>query len=716
MGGSMLATSWYRVAELKPRLRSHARLHRHRYRGQLWYLLQDPVSNRVHRFSPAARLFIAAMDGRRSVQRLWELINKHLGENAPTQDEIIQLLGQLHAADLLQSDVTPDTAEIFDRGERQEKLQRRRSYMNPMSVRIHLWDPDAFLNRFATLVRLLWSRWGGLLWLAVVLPALILIPSHWPELSNNFSDRVLAVDNLLLLWLVFPLTKFMHEMGHAAATKRGGGEVHDMGIVMLVLIPIPYVEASSASVFRSKYERALVGAAGMMVEVFLAALAFYSWLLVEPGMVRAGLFNVMLVAGVSTLIFNGNPLLRYDAYYMLADLLEMPNLGSRSLRYLGYLVERYAFGVEEAEDSHGSASEKVWFLIYGVASTIYRMMVTFAIALFIAGKFFIIGIILALWSLGAMVLYPIVRMLQHVGSSPRLRLQRQRAIAVTASAVLVLGMLLFKLPLPYRTTAEGVIWLPEQAMVRMGYEGLVDRLLVTPGTLVKKGEPLVRSHDLTLEAQIRHAEAKVEELEADYHAQFVTDRAGAGIVREQLESEKANLGVLRAHAEGLLARAGSDGIFMSPMAADLPGSFFKKGELLGYVLDKMRPVARVVVPQEEIDLVRQATRVRVRFVHRPDLVTTGRIVREVPAGGEYLPSRALATEGGGHIVIDPRDQKDAKALERFFQLDVELTGADVRPYPFFGERVYVRFDHGKAPLGLQWYRAIRLLFLSHFHV
>jgi putative peptide zinc metalloprotease protein len=214
---------------------------------------------------------------------------------------------------------------------------------------------------------------------------MFLIWPRWPELSNSFSDRVLAVDNLFVLYLVFPLIKALHELGHASATKAGGGEVHDLGIVLLVLLPVPYVEASAATVFKSKYRRALVGAAGMGVELFVAAIAFYIWLLVEPGLVRAILFNVMLIASVSTLLFNGNPLLRYDAYYILADLIEIPNLAVRSTRYWGYLIERYILGVHDAEAPDASWAEKVWFLFYGFASTLYRIFVTIVIALFIAG-------------------------------------------------------------------------------------------------------------------------------------------------------------------------------------------------------------------------------------------------------------------------------------------------------------------------------------------
>ena len=715
MSAPLLSNSWYRVAGLRPRLRSHARLHRHRYRDQLWYLLQDPASGKVHRFTPAARLIIAAMDGRRSVEDLWALAGRRLGERAPTQDEVIQLLGQLHAADLLQSDVTPDIAELFARGEREEKARRRRSFANPMAMRMPLWDPDAFLERLRVPISLVWSRWGALLWIAVVLPALLLVPLHWPELSNDFSDRVLAIDNLLVLYLVFPLIKALHELGHASATKAGGGEVHDMGIILLVLLPVPYVEASAATIFRSKYERALVGAAGMAVELFVAALAFYVWLLIEPGVVRAILFNVMLIASVSTVIFNGNPLLRYDAYYILADLIEMPNLAARSLRYWGYLIERYGMGVQDAEAPEASRAEKAWFVVYGAASSVYRVLVTVFIAMFIAGRFFVIGVLLAGWAVVAMAVVPIVRGVRHLASSPRLRRQRRRAILVTLGSLAALLVLLLAVPMPYHSHAEGVVWLSEQAMVRAGENSFVDAFLARPGTRVSPGDPLVRCSEPTLEAKLRYSEARVAELQAEYASQFVADRAKAEIAREQLASAQAALERSREQVAALTVRAHAEGVFVVPQAVDLPGRYYRKGELLGYVIGKVEPLARVVVPQDAVDLVRLATdRIRLRAVDRPDVIAEGSIVRQVPAGEAYLPSRALAVDGGGQIATDPRDAKGPKALERMFQFDVALAGA---PHvDLFGERVYVRFDHRMEPLAVQWYRTVRLLFLSRFSV
>jgi putative peptide zinc metalloprotease protein len=715
MSEPLLSNLWYRVAGLKPKLRSHASLHRHRYRGQVWYLLQDPASGRVNRFTPAARLVISLMDGAHSVATLWEIANRRLGDTAPTQDEMIQLLGQLHAADLLQSDVTPDVAELFARGEREERARHRRSFGNPMAIRVPLWDPDAFLNRFPTLIALIWSRWGAMLWLAVCLPAAVMILPHWPELSHDFSDRVLAIDNLVVLYLVFPLLKGCHEMGHATATKARGGEVHDLGLIFLVMLPVPYVEASASTIFKSKYQRALVGAAGVAVELFIAALAFYLWLLVEPGAVRAVLYNIMVIAGISTLVFNGNPLLRYDAYYILADLTEIPNLAVRSMRYWSYLLERYIYGAKELDPPDATRAEKGWLLFYGAASSIYRVLVTVLIALFIAGRFFFIGVILAFWAVAVMALLPVFKAVRHLTRSSRLRGHRRRAIAVSVGGLAtVLGFLLF-VPMPSHTFAQGVVWLQEEALVRAGANGFLGDVLVQPGTHVARGDALFRCIDPQLEARQHMSEARVAEWEATYATEIVSDRAKSQVTLQKLLAEKSELALTRERTSQLTVRARADGIFIVPEMLDLQGRYFHEGDLLAYVIGSSQPLARVVVPQDAVDRVRIGTdRIRARTVDHPDTTVTGRIVRAVPGGEEFLPSRALSVEGGGDIATDPRETKGAKAMQRMFQFDVRLDvdGAMTQ----FGQRVYVRFEHEEEPLSVQWYRSIRLLFLSRFSV
>src|SRR6185436_15722548 len=321
----LYSPSWYRVANLRPRLRGHVRIHRHHYRGELWYVLEDRVSRRMHRFNPQAHYVIGLMDGRRTVQALWDAAIERFGDDAPTQDEVIRLLGQLHAADVLQTEMAPDVDEILRRAQktRQRSLMQK---LSPLALRIPLVDPERFLERWLPYYRWLFGPAGALLWLMVVGTGLALATAHWRELTESMSDRVLAPRNLLLLALTFPLVKLLHELGHACATKAWGGEVHDMGVMLLVLMPVPYVDATASSAFRETRRRVVVGAAGILVETFVASLALFVWLQAEPGTLRAMLYDVMLIAGVSTVVFNGNPLLRFDGYYILADLLQMPNL------------------------------------------------------------------------------------------------------------------------------------------------------------------------------------------------------------------------------------------------------------------------------------------------------------------------------------------------------------------------------------------------------
>ncbi|MFM8330774.1 MAG: hypothetical protein ACKN9T_03710, partial [Candidatus Methylumidiphilus sp.] len=376
MSASMFSPSWYRVAALQPRLRSHATIHRHHYRGELWYVLQDALSGRHHRFTPAAHHVIALMDGQRTAQAIWTLAAEHLGDDAPTQDEMIRLLGQLHASDLLVCDVSPDSLELFQRFQRQERQKWVQRLWSPLSLRFPLFDPAPFLARWAFLARPLFGWFGALLWLAVVGPAAVLAAAHWAELTHNLSDQVLAPSNLLILFLVYPALKALHELGHAFATWVWGGEVHEMGVMLIVLMPVPYVDASAASAFRDKRRRMVVGAAGMIVELFAAALALFVWLNVEPGLARAVAYNVMLIGSVSTLFFNGNPLLRFDGYYIFADAVEIPNLASRANQYLGYCIQRHVFGLSEAKTDAGGGGERAWLALFGLASFGYRLFVT----------------------------------------------------------------------------------------------------------------------------------------------------------------------------------------------------------------------------------------------------------------------------------------------------------------------------------------------------
>lgn len=700
---------------MKPRLRSHARIHRHHFRGQLWYVLHDHTSGRFVRFSPAAYMVISLMDGKRSVQEIWDIACVRLGDDVITQDETIRLLAQLHQSDVLHGDVPPDLTEMSERAGKQRRRKLAMSVLNPMALRIPLIDPDEFLNATMPLARLLLSWFGALLFVAVVGYALVLAGVHWPELTGNITDRVLAAENIVLLLITYPFVKALHELGHGYAVKKWGGEVHEIGIMFLVFMPVPYVDASAASGYHEKWHRALVGAMGIIVELFLAAIALFVWLDVEEGMVRAFAFNVMLIGGVSTLFFNGNPLLRFDGYYVLSDLLEIPNLGSRSNRYIGYLIQRYLFGVEDVQSPASARGEPFWLFTYAIASFCYRIFIVTVIALFVATRFFVIGVILAIWAAILMLAVPLAKQIWFLLTSPVLRRRRGRAFAVCAGAIAVIAAAVSLVPVPYRTVTEGVVWAQEEAAVHAGAEGMVSELMASPNSLVEPGEPLIQMRDPLLDARVRVLEARVVEFERRYAAKDLADPAEANIIREQLHHAEADLALARRRQQDLLVRSPAAGRFILPQAADLSGSFVPKGETLAYVAQLEDPVVRVIVPEDAADLVRQRTRaVALRFADHMDKVVPAVIERELPMISDTLPSMALSTVGGGGIAVDPTDPEKLKVLAKLLHL--ELKPAQPTAVLTMGGRVYVRFDHGKEPLARRIYRNIRQLFLERFHV
>jgi len=545
VSGPIFSPAWYRVAALTPRIRTNAQIARHQYRGETWYVLRDVASERVYRFTTASYLIIGLMDGRRSVQEVWDLAVARLGDDAPTQDELILLLGQLHAADVLQCDVPPDTAELFRRGRQMSRRQRVSQWLSPLSWRFHVLDPEPLLRALAPVLRPLFGPVGLVLWLAVVAPALVLMAVHWRALTEGLLDRIATPETAGLLLLLFPLIKALHELGHGCAIKAYGGEAHDMGVMFLVFTPIPYVDASSATAFAGKWRRFVVGAAGMMVELLIASVALYVWLEAQPGVVKSLAYYAILVAGISTVLFNANPLLRYDGYYMLADALEIPNLYTRSRAWMAYLCERYLFGRRDAEPPQASRAERAWLLGYGVASFVYRVLVIVAIAFFLLGRVFYIAVGLLILTSVVWVGVPAAKIVTYLARSPKLRRVRRRAVLVTAGVAAAVVLLLGVVPVPFRTGAEGVVWVPDEALVRAETEGFIERIVAPPGSRVKPGDLLVVLTNRDLVARREVLEARVRELRARYDAERVSDTVRAQIVEEELRYAGQELGRVR---------------------------------------------------------------------------------------------------------------------------------------------------------------------------
>jgi putative peptide zinc metalloprotease protein len=488
-----------------------------------------------------------------------------------------------------------------------------------------------------------------------------------------------------------------------------------MGLMLLVLMPVPYVDASATTVFSRASQRAVVAAAGIMVELLLAALALFLWISLEPGLARDIAFNVMLIGGVSTLFFNGNPLLRFDGYYILVDAVGIPNLAPRSNQYLGYLLQRYLFGLESARSPVSAPGERAWFIGYGIAAGIYRFVLLFVIIAMIADYYLPAGVLLGAWAIANQVVMPLFKHMRRLLSQPQYRPKRARTVTVSAALAAAILLALFIVPMPRYGYAEGVLWLSERAQVRAGTDCFIERLRIASGEPVEQGQAVFECSDPLLATEVDAMEARLTELRARRMSVRQSDLTQAEIIREEIDTVLADLERARERLGSLTIRAATSGQIVIPRSQDLEGRFVRKGETLAYVLDGSPPKVRVVIPQTEISLVQQADpQVEVRLAEQLPATVSGRVLREVPAATDTLPSPALGSLGGGPFAIDPGDERGQRLTEEAFELDVQLPAE--LAVTGWGGRAHVRFDAGTAPLAAQWYHRLRQMFLRRFSV
>jgi putative peptide zinc metalloprotease protein len=438
MATAFLSSDWYRVADLRLRRQSHVQLARHVYRGEVWHVLQDPQSGKMHRLTESAHAFFARLDGQRSVQDLWLRLCELFPDRPPSQSEILQLLAQLHSSDLVLGDRLPNLIEV-DRRAREEHRKTLWGYIkNPLSLRVPLFDPEPFLRWSEPVARAVFSPLAGVLWLVLMVSALAAAFVNWQTLALPRFEQVATASNIAYLAVAYIMVKALHEMGHGFAVKRWGGEVRECGVMMLVFFPVPYVDASQATFFPSKWQRMVVSAAGIAVELAVAAVAFFVYLAADPGPLRTLAYNLMLIGGISTLLFNGNPLLRFDGYFVFADWMESPNLGQRSNQYFWHVVRRAVLRDRDAPPPLAAPREGMFLCVYALAAFLYRMSVMFFISIYLAVTMPIIGTALVLWSLFTVFILPLGKGLRYLAIDPSIDLIRGRVILRTVLILLVL--------------------------------------------------------------------------------------------------------------------------------------------------------------------------------------------------------------------------------------------------------------------------------------
>ncbi|MDX9910405.1 MAG: PqqD family peptide modification chaperone [Phycisphaerales bacterium] len=697
---------WHRVRAMAPRLRTHVQITRQHYRGRRWHVVQDPTTNQFYRLNPIAYFLVSLFDGKRSVEEAWNITLQQHGDSAPTQGEVIQLISQLYNSNLLSMDIPPETEQLLRRGRERFKQKAMSQAIGLMYFRVRLFNPDRLVSWVEPMLRPLLNRWGFLAWLAIVLAAFVNFLPHVQRFSEGFGSA-LAPSNWGWLTVVFIVTKAWHELGHGVICKRFGGQVPEFGVMMLVMLPAPYVDASAAWGFASKWKRMAVGAGGMIFELLIASAASVVWLNSAGNpTLHAISYNAILTASVSTLLFNANPLMRFDGYYILSDLIEVPNLMQRSTSMLKYLCQVYIYRVKDAVPPTSSRTEAWILFVYGVAAMVYRVVLFFSITLYVMGKMFAIGLVLAVWTAAMWFMLPVGKFVHWLATSSQIMEFRGRAIA-TSLALVVLGLALVgAVPAPDHRRGSGVVESEARAGVFAGTAGFVGESLVRPGDRVREGDVLVRMFSPELDARIDSLAAELAEARSMERAAIVDDPASAQVAAEKVRTLEVQIAHLRDERAKLDVRATQDGVVVGGDPETLVGSYLDRGTPLCELVGDADLRVTALMTQREaawlFELSRDRYDVEMRLRSDVPRVIDGGEVRVIDAGQLKLPHAALGFAGGGKIEIDEKERSGLLAKDPQFVVYVHAPEGRADELGRPGERVALRFTLPDRPLLSQW--------------
>ena len=699
------------------------KVRRQNFRGERWIVLENPFSNQYFRLRPAAYEFVSRLRPDRTVEQVWQQCLERFPDAAPSQEAVIQLLSQLYFSNLLQYDLAADSAQLFERYKKRKQREIGFKFLNVMFARFPLLDPDRFLVRSLPVVGKLISPFGALLWFLVVGYGCVIAVNNWDALRAQ-GQGILATNNLVLLYLGLVFVKALHEFGHAYFCRRFGGEVHVMGVMLMIFTPMPYVDATSAWSFRERWKRVLVGSAGMIVEIFFAAIAAFFWSKTGPGLVHSLAYNIMFVASVSTVIFNVNPLMRFDGYYILSDLLEIPNLNQRAAMQWRHWVERHLFGVKNSESPAGTRREAGWLAVFGITSWIYRAIIFSGILLVVADRFLIIGIVMALVCLISWAVTPVVRFVKYLSSNSRLDRVRSRAIGLTAGIAVFLIILLAVVPFPYSFRAPGIVVAIQRTEIVNQSAGQVVKLLAPSGSAVKRGQPLLKLRNPETDLQLAETRAHLDEINARLLQAMDTNSADIAPLTSLRDSVVVELNNDTADSSNLTVRAIHDGLWVAPDLAELPGRWLPRGTDLGLLANPAAFEFEATVTEDDARnlFARKIYNATVRLWGNAGTKLPVANWRVIPGGQSVLPSAALGWAAGGEIPVSTdnagqqgqADQGNVSA-EPFFEVIGRVNPENGVPL-LDGRSGKISFKLAPEPLLPRWIRSLWQLLQKRYQI
>lgn len=710
------------------------------YGSVRYWLVKDPLSLKYFHLGDEEHAVLTMLDGQASLRELQERFQRQFAPRQIGLEQLHAFVGHLHASGLVVGSAPGQGLALHRRRVERRRKAWAETLLNLLAIRFRGIDPEPMLAWLSPRCVWIFSGWFLAMGAAVVLAAVVLAAVQFDALARRFEQAPAfwTAGNLPWLAVALVLVKCVHELGHALTCKHFGGECHEIGLLLLVGTPCLYCDVSDAWLLPNKWHRVAISAAGILVELFLAAVALMLWWFSEPGPWNTLLLNIVVLCSVNTVFLNGNPLLRYDGYFVLADALEIPNLSQHGRALVNRLLGRCVLGIDPPEDRYLPRRLRLFTAAYGLASTAYRWLVVVAILwmlhhLLKPHGFQVVAALLATVVLGGMIAAPAVRFgawLSRPGGREPIRSGRAVLGATACLAAAVIGLLV---PLPMRVRAPlviqpqdghsvyvlapgrlteavdaGIQVAQDQVLARLANAEIDRELAELSGQREQQRRRLEHLRlrlpaDPSLAPQIPPAEEALADLEARWR-QRELDRE-----RLVLRSPAAGTVIPPPHVPPTPLQRGSLGIWQGGLLEPRNrGAFLERGAMLCQIADPARLEASLVVDQADVPLVQLGQSVRLKLDSQPGRVLWGTVV-EVARTDLKVAPRELAASGDLPI---HRDRSGTPRLAvPSYQVRVALEA--VPPGLLPGARGQAKIVVSPRSLGARLIRAFSQAFRFH---
>ena len=714
---------------------------KHRYNGRVYLVVKEPVGLNYFRFHEEEYAILEMLDGKTSLQQIKERFQAEFAPQRITLQDLQQFVGMLHRSGLVISDATGQGRQLRRRGDNKKKRELLGKLANVFALRFRGIDPEKILNFLNPFTWWLFTPTAIFFVAMFGLSALMLVGINFQEFRTKLPtfEQFFAADNWIFLGATMASVKILHEFGHGLSCKRYGGECHEMGLMFLVFTPCLYCNVSDSWMLPNKWHRVFIGAAGMYVELILASIATWLWWFSEPGMFNFLCLSVMFICSVSTVMFNGNPLLRFDGYYILMDILEIPNLRQKSTEILKRWFQQYCLGLELQENPFLPHRNKWAFALFTIAAVTYRWVVVFSITLFLINVLEpyglqSIGRSIAYAGLVGMLAQPIWASIKFFRTPGRASKMKRKNVLTSLAVVGVAAALVAYLPLPFHVDCAVEVQPQGASQVYAMVPGRLVAWHKHPGEAVHAGDVVadLDSFDLRLqEAKIRGeyemAKLRYETVKQQQHQ----DPQALGqleMVAELVNSKALLLNKAQERVDMLTVRASGDGTILpapakpapkvsekeqlptwsgNPFDAKNDEAFFAESDLLCLVGDPQRMEAVLVVDQADIDLIKVGVEADMK-IDSAKMETFSGFVRQISEMDMKETPESLSKQVGGQLDTEMDSSGRLRPMSTSYQARVPLD--DVKVPLRAGYRGQAKIYVGWKSLGWRLYRFLSKTF------